>query len=515
MPVQPRRLLAAAVLAALPLGVLPAQAAPVAPAAVPLSACENPDNGDPTVTSVAISQGSVDTTSRFARVELTVTATDSGGPGAPSGVAGVTAALVGPDGTAVPEDALPMAETSPGTWRAGVVVPRGVRPGDYRPSLLVTDAAGNTVGYGPGVRPVPGDPTLAVASVADRAAPRLVSLRLGATRVGTRRRVARVPVTARVVDARAGVTRVLVGSGSGRRGTFVLLKATSGSSLDGRWRGTMVVPRFLGSTTWRVTRVAVVDRVVNVRTYGPRKLALLDRTRRVDRAVQVRSRSDRQRPTAQPATFSASTIDVTGDDQQVVVRVRAADDRAGVAGVRLRLLDPGHSDGLVDTELRRVSGSRKDGVWEGAVTLSRCESVAGTWTAQLEVTDRADRVRQYLTGQPTLQVVAPDNLAPHVVRTSDASSRPVLDVDEDVTGITSESAVARAQHDDTTVAGTWTCTDAAGAPASCADGKVRRATFSPHPSFASVGPLSVVLNPEHSLGVTDLAGNVVGRRYLV
>jgi hypothetical protein len=46
---------------------------------------------------------------------------------------------------------------------------------------------------------------------------------------------------------------------------------------------------------------------------------------------------------------------------------------------------------------------------------------------------------------------------------------------------------------------------------SCATGTVRRATFTP--TGTTSGQLFVLLNPEHSLGVTDLAGNPVGRRY--
>ena len=162
--------------------------------------------------------------------------------------------------------------------------------------------------------------------------------------------------------------------------------------------------------------------------------------------------------------------------------------------------------------LHRTSGSRRDGVWSAAVTISTC-AIGGSWRTELEVTDRSLRSRQYRAGLPTLEVVANDNLAPTVVRTSTASGTPVLDFDEDVTGITPTSAPVIAADGGAPVAGAWTCTDVTGATTSCATGTVRRAAFTP--AAPATSQLFVLLNPEHSLGVTDLAGNPVGRRYTV
>ncbi|MEO7979903.1 MAG: hypothetical protein ABI807_03240, partial [Sporichthyaceae bacterium] len=145
------------------------------------------------------------------------------------------------------------------------------------------------------------------------------------------------------------------------------------------------------------------------------------------------------------------------------------------------------------------------------MTVPRCGSAAGLWQSQLKVAEGAARTGHYLSGQPTLQVTAPDNLVPRVVRTTTADNRVVLDVDADVIGITPASAPVHALADGSQVVGTWTCTDAAGVAVSCATGALRKAVFTPHPTFAAVGQLVVVLNPEHSLGITDLAGNPVGR----
>jgi hypothetical protein len=57
------------------------------------------------------------------------------------------------------------------------------------------------------------------------------------------------------------------------------------------------------------------------------------------------------------------------------------------------------------------------------------------------------------------------------------------------------------------VPGAWTCADDQGARTSCRSGTVQSAEFTPtHPLKPSEN-YSMTLNPEHSLGLTDLAGN--------
>ena len=65
------------------------------------------------------------------------------------------------------------------------------------------------------------------------------------------------------------------------------------------------------------------------------------------------------------------------------------------------------------------------------------------------------------------------------------------------------------------MSGTWACTTADGVPVDCVNGPVREARFTPaapfpvyHEEGTVYGPQwHVSLNPEHFLGVTDLAGN--------
>jgi hypothetical protein len=514
VPARPTRTLAALAAVVLPLGLLAGAGTPAYAAPVPLSPCVDPDNTRPVVTAVTLSKATVDTTAGTDAVDVTVAESDAGGPGAASGVASVRMTLVGPPGGFATEGLVRMTDAGGGSWTVHLVLPRGLAPGEYRPQLTVVDRAGNYRSYGSGADAVPGDPALHVASVADRAAPALASLRLSTTSLSTRRTAKNLVVRVHATDARAGVKRIAVAAAAdSRRVATARLRLVSGTANDGRWRGTLRIPRYMGDATWRLVSVGLADRLVNVRNLSAGDLRRLAGRRHVDRSFRVRSRSDAARPTARPATFSVPAVDVTAADQQVVVRVRASDDAAGVAALRLRLLDPGSSDGGFDTAMTRVSGTVRDGVWQSVVTITQCGTVGGTWTAQLKLTDAAGRSRQYLSGQPTLAVTARDNLVPQVVRTY-VSGAPVLSFSEDVTGITATSATV---YDDAgnDVAGAWSCTDVTGAVAACSVGSVRTATFTPVPSFAATGPLYVELNPDGSLGVTDLAGNPVGRRYIL
>jgi hypothetical protein len=490
-----------------PLALLPGTPVSAAPAATALSGCVPSDNGDPVVGSATTAPTTVDTTRRTAVVALTVAVTDTGGPGEAAGVGRVLAQLWGPQGKVAPEHPVRMRHGAGDTWTARLAVPRGSVPGTYTAHLAVHDLAGNVALAGAGTdMPLP-SAAVTVNSVADSRAPRLMTLRLGRTTVDTRAKPAHVTVTARATDGRAGVKRVLVTAGNDRRSTSVLLRRVSGTATDGRWRGALTVPRWLGTTTWRL-QVGVVDGVVNARTYG---WAALGALKHADRAITVRSRADKAAPRG-ALTVTPTTVNVGSQPQVLTLQVHARDAGSGVAGVRVLLLDPVGSDSGREVALHRTSGSPRDGVWSAAVTISTC-AIGGSWRTELEVTDRSLRSAQYRVGLPTLEVVANDNQAPTVVRTSTGSGTPVLDFDEDVTGITPTSAPVIAADGGVPVAGAWTCTDVTGATTSCAAGTVRRAAFTP--VAPSTSQLFVLLNPEHSLGVTDLAGNPVGRRYTV
>ncbi len=109
-----------------------------------------------------------------------------------------------------------------------------------------------------------------------------------------------------------------------------------------------------------------------------------------------------------------------------------------------------------------------------------------------------------------MTVAAPDNTRAQLqgckVRPAGVTS---VCFTEDVTGIDNETAVVhpRRQTAATPIGGTWQCADASGAAADCQSGHVRAARFTPTTPVPV--PLAVALNPEHTLGITDLGGNSI------
>jgi hypothetical protein len=483
-----------------------------AAAAVPLSACASPDNGLPTVTAATLTPPVVSTSTGPGAVDVSATVTDSGGPGAASGVAEVFVQLVGPSGHQLPERPLRMALSDSGTWEAQVAVPVGTSPGTWLPVLVAVDVAGNSATARLDGDTDPGA-EIEVHGPGDTVAPRLIGLRLDRRSVDTRRHDAVVQATARVRSGHAQPKRVTVTAVDGRRFVSMTLHRVRSSGGGTTWRGPLRIPTWVGDGRWTL-RVALVDRVGNVRQYSARNLATLGRRHHVDRSFVVDSRVDRRQPTATGLTFAPPSVDVSTGDVQVQAAVRARDAASGVAGVRLRLFDPDDSDVIYDTRLLLRAGTAHDGTWQAAATVPHCGAVPGTWNAQLLVTDRSGRVHHYFAGQPTLVVTNTDTVAPRVVRTSTAPGLPVLDFSEDVTGISAASAPVTSRADGSALPGTWRCDDASAAPVSCTSGAVRRATYSSPATIPAEG-ISVELNPEHDLSLTDLAGNPVGRRYFV
>ena len=88
---------------------------------------------------------------------------------------------------------------------------------------------------------------------------------------------------------------------------------------------------------------------------------------------------------------------------------------------------------------------------------------------------------------------------------------------ENVNGLTHRSVTVRPVDPEGTappqpvLAGRLTCTTRSGRVTSCTTGHVREATFEPSVRLRPNQYYLVELNPEHSLGVTDLAGNPFDR----
>ena len=86
---------------------------------------------------------------------------------------------------------------------------------------------------------------------------------------------------------------------------------------------------------------------------------------------------------------------------------------------------------------------------------------------------------------------------------------------EDVVGVNDDNAFVHvgfnrrefAGDEPSSIAGTWVCRDAAGATVDCTAGPSVTAAFTPTSAMSPGTNHTLVLNREHHLGITDLAGN--------
>ncbi|MGE5719211.1 MAG: calcium-binding protein [Nocardioidaceae bacterium] len=131
----------------------------------------------------------------------------------------------------------------------------------------------------------------------------------------------------------------------------------------------------------------------------------------------IRCRYDEQPPVAAQTTVDPGSVDVTHADARVTVRVHATDD-TGVRNVQGYLAEGNNGVALSVDGFELVSGTDRDGWWEGAATIPR-------WTPQVTlhpdvwVTDRQGRSINTDGQGATLQVVDadPDTEVPRLTLT--------------------------------------------------------------------------------------------------
>lgn len=476
-----------------------------APAA-PLSGCFPTDNGDPRLTSLSVTPSTLDLRQGPKVIRFGVTAADSGGPGAASGVRQVRVFYENPTGLGY--DAT-MRATANGTWTERATLPTGVRSGTWSVTgLTVTDAVGHSKAYDRSAVAALGPSTFTVSGPHDLRPPELLSLTVSASRVDTRRHAKNVQFRVRARDDLSGVTAVRVEVRDHRFGEGQTVFLRHRVRLGG-WVGTLRVPRW-HSVAHRRLWVELDDRTRRTATVGPRMLA----GRGLPHRLLVLSSTDRDSPTVVRAVVRPTDPDVRQVGRTLHVDVRARDATSGVRAVRVLFTSASEQATDLSVELHRVSGTGHDGLWRGAVRLSRCTSPPSVWSGDLFVQDRSRRSnQQQVTVQFRLRAL--DHSPPHLGDPVITGGRFRVEFEEDVIGLSTVSAVVRptssAGRGDTrprsSVPGQWACRNASFVVVDCAAGPMRFASFTPDEPFPPTGTFYLDVNPEHVLDVTDLAGN--------
>lgn len=487
-----RRLTAAACAAALVPGL--ALAAPSSAddswERAPLNDCHVNDNGDPAISSLKFSTKTIDVRKKSKTLVATAKLSDTGGPGKASGISSAQLTLYSTDGGYL----WGSFRKKSGSWVARIPIPKGQKPGDYQASVYVGDRASNDL-YRPYEDLVGFDRSLTVRSVHDTSRPALKRLNFASTKVNTKKKAKKVRISAVVGDKGSGVSNVTVQLMHKDRSLYAFL-----TRKKGMYVGTLQVPKWMGVGTYKAT-ATVYDHVGNYRQYSYKALGPV----KGDRKMRIVSRKDSSRPVIGKPSHVKS-VDVRTKSKRVTVTVRLKDKGSGVH-YAYAYLDGGGYSGAA---LKRVKGTPRNGVWKGSMRIDECASTPGRFDLQVSAADAAGNHRAREATK--LRVRASDRGTPWAeVEDPSAAGPVVLSFDEDVNGLTTTTAVIRQNTFDGTtpppVAGTWACETASGGPTSCQTGAVRTAKFTPATPFEMYGYYEVTLNPEHQLGLTDLAGN--------
>jgi hypothetical protein len=488
---------------------------------VALSPCVEPDNGSPVFEHVSVDHRVIDVRRHARTLHVFVRMRDTGGPGTRSGVAAAWVSIENDDYESISSR---LRKAPGGRWVASFHFPAHYWAQNWYLYVRAKDRAGNWGGLGYRDLSRRGWPSFVSIRSAGHIAMRVTGLNLGTRQVDTRHSAAVVPVRLRVASS-IPVTRVRLHAheahNSRHRAIATLHRVgRSGTLFAGRLR----VPRWQGDGRWNLSATVIHDSHPGVwATFGTSYL----RRHKLLNAFRVVSRDDSRAPEISSFALSPTTVDVRDAEQLVASTVHLLDPGSGVAKVEVYIhgVNPWKGAFSSRAQLHRVDGSAEDGTWVGASRITPCHSEAGTWVTRVVTWDAAGNRRTYRPEQlarhawpSSVDVLARDHSLPEVSADKLPSRVLVVRFDEDVVGIGTGSVHvyrgSRMINDDLWSEpsqprpGTWTCTDGTGAASSCRTGPVRTATFTPSTdkSFNEVQ-----LNPEHHLGVRDLAGNAFDR----
>ena len=508
-------LLAVGALGAAGIGVLGTPVA-LAALAAPLNDCASVDNGDPVLDSLTMSPTSVDVTGADAIVTISAEAHDTGtidplttveDPGSVSGVDHIDVTIDPPTGTRLDSSSVRLVESA-GEFTGSLTVPRWSVPGDWSiQHLTVYDRAGNYTELSDADMPFAH--VIHATSIADTTGPVLRHVSFSPSRVDTTARSRKVTFRVRATDTESGVRDdvALLVRRPGWGNQQVLLRHVSGNVYLGNLR----VPRWVGDSTWRLRNVTLHDKQANMTHVRRKRLTALGFPRR----LRVLSGDEEGRPRITGFSRTPALVDVRTSNGKVTLTVKARDSLSGVADVTVALRRPDVGTSVI-SRLRRVSGTAKDGTWRGTVRFERCATPAMVLHAELIIGDRAGNFREYAELRPgwpkTVTIAAADHIAPFAELTNSPPppDGPVgIEFNEPVSGLDDHTAVvapltAQGTPGDS-ISGSWTCANSAGA-VDCLEGPVSTASYTPTEALPD-GDYVVQLDPEHYLGLTDLAGN--------
>ena len=331
-----------------------------------------PDTAAPTPLTYQVSATTIDTSAASKSVTATTRVTDNF-----SGVASVTAKLVGTAATYTQTATRTSGSEADGTYQAVLTVPQGAPVGTYELFVGATDKAGNVL--------APKRSTLTVNQTGDVIAPALLSWTVTPAQIDASAAAKTVTVTARVTDGGSGVGSViakLVGPAT----YAAAATRTDGTAADGNYQAVVTVPAGAAPGTYQVVIVAT-DAKGNVLT----KTTTTSVTNGAGAAGEPdpAPTADTTKPFVTSWQATPTAIDTSAGDEAVTITATATDAGSGVVSLTYQLIGPGGTFTTVVTT--RKSGTAANGTYEGAVVLPEA-TAAGSYQLYIGAADAAGNV---------------------------------------------------------------------------------------------------------------------------
>lgn len=340
------------------------------------------DREDASLTSFAISPGTVDTTAAARDVTCTFAVTDP-----LAGVEQVMCEFQSPSFAYLRRctATTPVSGTPHnGVYSCVVPFPRYSEPGVWMANVAVKDRVGNDLSVYPPQPPLPS--TVTVVSTPDTTNPVLGTFSIAPTAINTSAAARNVTCTMPATDALAGVAEAtcIVGSPVGQVQRCTSSVPVSGTRNNGVFACTLTVPRYADAGTWSST-VYLVDQVGNTSINQP-STALSVTSSPEDIAI----------PSVAAFDFAPQTVDTGSGPRTVTCSMTVADALSGVdyAACAFRYTDPGtfeqYERGCTATS--PSSGTAQSGTFTCNVTFPRY-TPGGAWASQVTLIDSVGNSR--------------------------------------------------------------------------------------------------------------------------
>ena len=334
------------------------------------------DETPPTVTGLALSPSSVDTSTGAKQVSVVVHASDD-----LSGVSAVEVNLSNGSRWLSAPGQLNAGTRLHGTWDATITLPENSPEGSYVLSVAVIDNVGNHRTYSALELESLGFPDAVTETGAGNTTPpQLSGASATPANVSTCGSPASTTVGVQASDP-TGVAQVTIDlTGPGSQSLSAPATLDGGTATSGHWSASLTLPEDAEQGAWSIS-IQATDNAGNSIYVSSAQLAAAGFTSGVEQTCA----GDTSPPQVEGVSLDPETLNTSGGSEAVTVDVHATDNLSGVASLQATLSSGGQSQSAPAS--LQSGGTKLDGTWQTTITLPRW-SQQGTWQLGLTARDQ-------------------------------------------------------------------------------------------------------------------------------